>query len=66
MPKYRDWHKITVQKDGRFKYWSVYRQAMVIEVTVPDRELAAMRERDRRFVKEHSKPNSIPKPISNS
>ncbi len=54
------WHKITVQKDGRFRYWSVYQKAMVTEVTVPDRELAAMRERERQFVKEHSKPNSIP------
>ena len=66
MPYNMDYHKITVQEDGRFEYWSVYRQAMVIEDTVPDRELAAMRERDRQFVKEHSKPNSIPKPISNS
>lgn len=51
MNKYRT----TYHRDGTVTYWSVYRQCWVERAeSVPDRELAAMDERERERVQRHS------------
>jgi len=52
--------KTKFRRDGSLTYWSVYEQRWLSAWAVPDRELAAMGEKERarvqRFLKKHGAP----------